>query len=410
MHANPWHSALAQLAKVKERAGIPDALYERLTRPDRIIEVPVSVEMDEGPRAVFEGYRVQHNNILGPYKGGLRYHSHVDMDEVKALSFWMTMKNALVDVPFGGGKGGVKVDPKSLSSGELERLTREFARQLAPYIGPDIDVPAPDVNTNGQIMAWIRDEYEKLTGATAPGVVTGKPVGQGGSEGRTEATGMGGSYVLDEILRQQGEVGEGKTVAIQGFGNVGSYLARYLVASGYKVVAISDSRGAVRGADGITDIDALEAHKKSTGALGGFAGTESMNPSQILELDVDIAVPAALENSITNANAQNIQAKIVLEMANGPTTPEADAILRERGITVIPDILANAGGVAVSYFEWYQNVHGEKWEKGDVFRKLEDKMRAAARAVFTEAGKDSLTLREAAYIVALRRLSQGNSA
>jgi glutamate dehydrogenase/leucine dehydrogenase len=405
MHANPWVSALAQLEKVRTRAGIGEALYKRLTRPDKIIEIPVAVQMDEGPRAVFEGYRVQHNNILGPYKGGLRFHPHVDMDEVKALSFWMTMKNALVDVPFGGGKGGVKVDPKALSPGELERLTREFARQLAPYIGPEKDVPAPDVNTNGQIMSWIRDEYEKVTGATAPGVVTGKPVGQGGSEGRTEATGLGGSYVLDEILRLKSEKAAAKTVAIQGFGNVGSYLARYLIAGGYKVVAISDSRAAIHAENGISNIDALETHKKSTGSLLGFETTESINPAEILALSVDIAVPAALENSITKSNAENIRASVVLEMANGPTTPEADEILRERGITVIPDILANAGGVAVSYFEWYQNMHDEKWGKDDVFKRLEEKMRKAARAVFTESQNGSLTLREAAYVVALRRLA-----
>ncbi len=408
--ANPWQSALAQLEKARARSGVSDSLYQRLTAPDRIVEVPVALQMDEGPRVVFEGYRVQHNNILGPYKGGLRYHPHVDMDEVKALSFWMTMKNALVDVPFGGGKGGVKVDPKSLSVGELERLTREFARQLAPYIGPEIDVPAPDVNTNGQIMAWIREEYEKVVGKAAPGVVTGKPVALGGSEGRTEATGLGGSYVLSEILALQGVPLEGKRVAIQGFGNVGSYLARFLLASGARILAISDSRSAIRSENGISNIDSLEAHKKATGSLAGFGGTEALDASEVLTLDVDIAVPAALENSITSANAQNIRAKTILEMANGPTTPEADEILRERGVTVIPDILANAGGVAVSYFEWYQNVHDEKWGKDDVFRKLEDKMRSAARAVFTEAKKDSLTLREAAYIVALRRLAQGKSA
>ncbi|MFA7310033.1 MAG: Glu/Leu/Phe/Val dehydrogenase, partial [Candidatus Paceibacterota bacterium] len=305
---------------------------------------------------------------------------------------------------FGGGKGGIAVDPKELSEAELERLTREFTRKLAPVIGPTLDVPAPDVNTNGRIMAWMRDEYEKTTHTIAPGVVTGKPLGAGGSEGRTEATGLGGSFALDEILRLQGESGEGKTVAIQGFGNVGMYLAEYLLEKGYRIVALADSRSGILNEKGFTDLKAVEAHKKENGSLANLPGSRAVPHEDILSLDVDIAVPAALENSITRENAHTIRAGIVLELANGPTTPEAEGILKAKKITVIPDILANSGGVAVSYFEWYQNMHDERWTKEDVFRQLEEKMRAAARAVHETSQKESVSLRDAAFIVAVRRL------
>jgi len=363
--------------------------------------------MDDGSVRVFSGFRVQHNNIRGPYKGGLRYHHDVDMDEVKALSFWMTMKNALVDVPFGGGKGGIAVNPKELSEGELERLTREFARGLAPVIGPELDVPAPDVNTNGKIMDWIRDEYEKTVGHPSPAVVTGKPLNAGGSEGRTEATGLGGSFALDEILRLRGVSGKRKTVAIQGFGNVGSYLARYLQKSGYKAVALSDSKSAIFLGKGFNDIDALEVFKKEHGSFAGYPDAKAIEPNDILTLPVDIIVPAALENAITADIARQVKASVVLEMANGPTTPEAEEILRANGVTVIPDILANSGGVAVSYFEWSQNMNDEHWLKADVFKRLEKKMHAAADAVYRTARERGITLRDAAYIVAIERLASG---
>ncbi|MDB5238108.1 MAG: gdhA [Candidatus Kaiserbacteria bacterium] len=405
MAIDPWETAQGQLELASKRLSLDAFLHARLSQPDRIVEVSLPVTMDDGSVRVFSGFRVQHNNIRGPYKGGLRYHPDVDMSEVKALSFWMTMKNALIDVPFGGGKGGVAVDPKKLSASELERLTREFARKLYPVIGPTTDVPAPDVNTNGQIMMWIRDEYEKIAGKQSPAVVTGKSLDNGGSEGRTEATGLGGSFALEALMQLKGESLKGKTVAIQGFGNVGSYFAEYAIELGCKVVAVSDSKGTLYMNQGIKDIKAIEKHKKATRSLEGFPGAEYLDPSAVMLLDVDILVPAALENSITIDNVNDIRATTIVEMANGPTTPEADAILNEKGIMVIPDILANSGGVAVSYFEWFQNMNDENWGKDDVFSKLKAKMTAAAEATFASAVKNSCSLREAAYMVSISRLA-----
>jgi glutamate dehydrogenase/leucine dehydrogenase len=418
MHVNPWETAQSQLKEAEASMKLPAMLVARLSQPDRIVEVSMPISMDDGSVRVFSGFRVQHNNILGPYKGGLRYHHDVDMSEVKALSFWMTMKNALIDVPFGGAKGGIAVNPKELSEEELERLTREFARKLVPVIGPLSDVPAPDVNTNGKIMSWIRDEYEKVSGSVAPAVITGKPVGAGGSEGRTEATGLGGVFALDEIMRLRGESLKGKTIAIQGYGNVGKYFAEYAQSLGCIVVALSDSKGGIYIPGGIPDLAAVQLCKESSGKVAGCycvgsvcdmgnigqLGGQDIRADEILSLPVDIVVPAALENAITAENAANVKAKTVMEMANGPTTPEADAILGSKGVTVIPDILANSGGVAVSYFEWYQNMHSEKWAKADVFAKLEAMMRTASRAVYENSEHKGITLRKAAYSVALERL------
>lgn len=405
MPYDPWDTARAQLKAAAEKLELDSLFLARLQNPDRIVEVSLPITMDDGSVRVFDGFRIQHNNIRGPYKGGLRYHAQVNMDEVRALAFWMTMKNAVVDVPFGGGKGGIAVNPKELSPGELERLTREFTRKISPVIGPLFDVPAPDVNTNPTVMRWIREEYELQTGAPAPAVVTGKPLDFGGSEGRTEATGLGGSFVLDEILRALGTYKAGATIAIQGFGNVGSYFAEFARGLGYTVVAISDTRGAIYSENGIPDIRELEEHKKKNGSVAGMSGTTDIPPDDVLLLPVDIIVPAALENAITEANAPRIRAHTVLEMANGPTASGADAILRERGVTVIPDILANSGGVAVSYYEWYQNMNGESWSKEDVFAKLEKQMRSAAGAVISAAKEHDTTLRGAAYLTALKRLS-----
>ncbi|OGG62474.1 hypothetical protein A3C21_01475 [Candidatus Kaiserbacteria bacterium RIFCSPHIGHO2_02_FULL_59_21] len=419
MENNPWERARAQMHAAASHLSLPPAFIERMEKPDHVIEVSMHVPMDDGRTEVFHGYRVQHNNLRGPYKGGLRYHPKVDMDEVKALAFWMTVKNAVIDVPFGGGKGGITVDPKKLSEGELERLTRAFARELAPYIGPEIDVPAPDVNTTPKIMSWIRDEYGKAVGKDTPAVVTGKPVGAGGSEGRTEATGLGGFYALMEIVRLSGRGHSGLKAAIQGFGNVGSFLAGYMKEAGFRVVALSDSKGGLYIPKGIDDLKAVAECKERSGTLAGcycvgsvcdlsnmeLLGGRDISPKEVLTLPVDIVAPSALENAITKENAAAIQAGIVLEMANGPTTLEADEILRKKGAMVIPDILANAGGVAVSYFEWYQNMHGETWKKQDVFAKLKEKIDAAARAVFAASEEYSVSLREAAYIVALKRLS-----
>lgn len=407
MQNNPWERAKKQLETAAKYVDIPKDVLTRLESPDNVIEVSLPIVMDDGSTEIFQGYRVQHNNIRGPYKGGLRYHPNVDMDEVKALAFWMTMKNAVIDVPFGGGKGGIRVDPKKLSPAELERLTRAFTRELAPHIGPHKDVPAPDVNTNATIMSWIRDEYASIVGADTPAVITGKAIEHGGSRGRTEATGLGGYYALDEYLTRTGQQKD-KTAAIQGIGNVGGYLAGYMQESGFRVEAITDSKSGVYVKGGLRDIGAIRTFKESHGTLEGSADSgdaKYISPDDIVALPVDILIPAALENSITGVNADTVLASIILEMANGPTTTEADAILESKSIAVIPDILANSGGVAVSYFEWYQNIHGESWTKEDVFSKLSDLMRAAVGSVLDTAHEHKVSLRTAAYIVALKRLA-----
>ncbi len=409
MTNNPFESAKAQLDAAAKVSNADTNIVEQLKNPDRYIEVSIPVQMDDGTQRIFSGFRSQHNNARGPYKGGIRYHQDVNLDEVRALSFWMSFKNAVVNVPFGGGKGGIIVNPKELSEGELERLSRGYMKQMFRNFGPLVDVPAPDVNTNGQIMAWMRDEFEKLTGTSAPGVITGKAVENGGSEGRTEATGFGGGYVLREAVAAGMVPGvtatEGrKTIAIQGFGNVATYLAEYAKEHGFKIVALSDSKGGVFNADGI-DIAAAEAHKKETRALKGLVGTTEITNEELLELDVDVLVPAALENVLTGENAAKIKSKFILEMANGPTTPEADAIFAQNGITVVPDILANSGGVCVSYFEWYQNQNDERWAKEDVLKKLDEHMVAAFQAVREAQSKYDTTMRTAAYIVATERIA-----
>ncbi len=406
MQNNPWQRALAQLKKTLELTDTHPDLQHRLKQPDNVVEVNVPVVMDSGETKTFRGYRVQHNNIRGPYKGGLRYHPQVDLDEAKALAFWMTMKNALVGVPFGGGKGGIEVNPKELSAGELERLTRNFARELAHVIGPEKDVPAPDVGSTAQMMHWIADEYSKHVGEHSPSVVTGKPVEHGGSEGRTEATGYGGGYALEAILTKLGK--DKGTVAIQGFGNVGVYFAHYVVSRGFTVVALSDSKGGIYAPEGI-DVATAEQYKKEKGTLASasrrIAGKDISN-EDILTLPVDVLVPAALENALTKENARAVQAKVILELANGPTTIEADEVLKEKGVIVIPDILANAGGVAVSYFEWEQNRRGETWGKDDVLARLKEKMEIAAEKVWNESVEKKITLRDAAYVVALKTLGE----
>lgn len=407
---NPFESAKAQLEIAANVSKADANIVERLKNPDRYIEVSIPVLMDDGTQRIFSGFRSQHNNARGPYKGGIRYHQDVNMDEVRALSFWMTFKNAVVNVPFGGGKGAIIVNPKELSEGELERLSRGYMKLMFRNFGPLIDVPAPDVNTNGQIMAWMRDEFEKQTNSLAPGVITGKAVENGGSEGRTEATGFGGGYVLREALAAGLVPGasatEGrKTIAIQGFGNVATYLAEYVKEHGFKIVALSDSKGGIFNPEGI-DLAIAEAHKKETRALKGLAGTSEITNEELLELDVDVLVPAALENVLTGDNAAKIKAKFILEMANGPTTPEADVIFAQNNVTVVPDILANSGGVCVSYFEWYQNQEDVKWSKEDVLKKLDEHMVAAFNAVREAQAKYNTTMRTAAYIVATERISE----
>lgn len=403
---NPWTRAQRQLKKNASMLSISPLLIERLTNPQRVIEVSLPVALEDGTVKTFTGYRVQHSNIRGPFKGGLRFHSDVSMDEVKALAFWMTMKNAVVDVPFGGGKGGITVDPKKLTEKDLQTLTKLFTSRLIGNIGPQIDVPAPDVNTNPKIMAWIVNEYSKITGKDSLAVVTGKPLDQGGSLGRTEATGLGGAYTLLYALKKLKRNPKNLTVAIQGFGNVGRYLAEFLSQFGLTVVAVSDSKSGIYLPSGIKDITNLEKYKKDNGTLEGYSTSAAIDPTEILELDVDIIVPAALENVITEQNAKNIKASIILELANGPTTIEADSILQNKGVTVIPDILANAGGVVVSYFEWYQNIHNSHWTKDEVFKKLKKKMDKATKEVFAFSSKHNVSLRDAAYLQALTRIQK----
>lgn len=417
---NPWEEAQKQLERTAKKITLDPLLTAHLSDPEKIIEVSLPLRKENGEIQTYTGYRVQHNSHNGPYKGGIRFHHNVSLDEVKALAFWMSMKTALVDVPFGGGKGGITVDPKTLSETELEQLTRLFTKRLAHAIGPQKDIPAPDVNTNPKIMSWIYDEYSKLLGKDTPGVVTGKPLHAGGSEGRTEATGLGGTYVLLEVIKKMGLLPKELTVAIQGFGNVGRYAAEFLQKEGFKVVALSDSKGGIYIPKGVSSIEQIESCKKTKGYLAGcycvgsvcdIRYKEQMNgidisAEDILALPVDIVIPAALEGAITTQNAHSIQAKIVLELANGPTTSEAEEILNKKGIKVIPDILANSGGVAVSYFEWYQNIHHEKWTKEEVFSKLREKMVEATDKVTDAMQTYNTSYREAAYIVALKNIEK----
>ncbi len=404
---NPFESARKQLSLAAKIANLDKNKVEQLMSPDRYVEVSIPVVMDNGEQKIFKGFRSQHNNARGAYKGGIRYHQDVNLDEVRALSFWMSFKNAVVNVPFGGGKGGIIVNPKELSEKELEQLSRGWVKKMYPVLGPEFDVPAPDVNTNGQIMNWMVDEYQKITGnPKSLAVFTGKPLGKGGSEGREEATGFGGVYVFEEVVKNKvANLPTGAKVAIQGFGNVSSFFARASVKLGYKVVALSDSKGGIYNQEGL-DLEAVAAHKKQTGSLKDFAGSKNISNSELLELDVDVLVPAALENVLTKENAGNVKAKLIIEMANGPTTPEADEIFEKNGVIVIPDILANSGGVATSYFEWYQNMNNEAWKKDEVLEKLKDLMVKAFAGVLEQKNKYNTTFRNGAYIVAAKRIME----
>ena len=407
-----WKKVQKLLIETAKKLDYDPLLLSILSEPDRIVEVSLPLKTDNGEIKIFKGFRVQHNNIRGPYKGGLRYHPAVDIDEVKALAFWMTMKNAVVDVPFGGGKGGITVDPKLLSISEIERLTRQFAKKISPIISPDLDVPAPDINTNGQIMSWISEEFgEYLKSSNSSrktdvnfirAVVTGKPLGEGGSEGRVEATGLGGAYALMAVLKDMKLTPSELTVAVQGFGNVGSNVARFLDEMGFKVVAIADVSGGFYLKEGIKDFEEIEKgfHKDRSFSWIG----EPVTSSEILELPVNILVPAAIEEVLTRKNAFNVKAKIILEMANGPMDFEADKILTNKGVVIIPDILANSGGVATSFFEWFQNINDEKWTKEKVLSKLKGKMEKAVEDVLEVSKKHETSLREAAYMLALQRI------
>jgi glutamate dehydrogenase/leucine dehydrogenase len=392
-----------QVDKISEIMELNNDEIELLKTPRRVHDFEVDVSMDNGQKKSFKGYRVQYNDARGPTKGGIRYHPNVSLGEVKSLAFWMALKCAVVDIPYGGAKGGVVVNPKELSKKELEKLSRGFVQSINQHIGPYKDIPAPDVYTNSQTMSWMLDEYEKINKGHFPGVITGKPIELGGSLGREYSTSEGGAYVLRELIKLK-KMDPSKTrVVVQGFGNVGSFIAKILNGWGYKIVAVSDSKGGIYDPSGL-DIEQVLKHKKETRSVKGFKGTKEVDNKAMLELNCDVLIPAALENQITKDNANKIKAKIVLEMANGPTTPEADDILFDMGVTVVPDILANAGGVTVSYFEWVQNLYGYYWKESEVIEKLEAIMVRAFEEVHKAHEDFKTNMRNGAYVVAIKRI------
>jgi len=402
---NPYEAVLKLLDMAAEKLNLDPGVHEMLKRPMRTIIVNIPVIMDDGSLQVFTGYRVQYNDALGPTKGGIRYHPELTLDEVIALSAWMTWKTAVTGLPLGGSKGGIRCNPKEMSPGELEKLTRGYARGFARFIGPYRDVPAPDVYTDAQTMAWIMDEYSEMVGHNSFGVVTGKPIRVGGSLGRNEATSRGVMYTVIEAAKHLNMKLEDATVAIQGFGNVGFHAARLLHELGCKIVAVSDSKGGVYNPKGI-DPTKIAEHKNATGSVFGYKGCKNLTNEELLELEYDILVPAALENQITKANASRIKAKIVAEGANGPTTPEADELLFRNGVFVIPDILANSGGVIVSYFEQVQNQMNYYWTEEEVRTKLERTIVNAFKEVLAVAQQYNVNMRVAAYMNAVRRVSE----
>ncbi|AXE93548.1 Glu/Leu/Phe/Val family dehydrogenase [Paraburkholderia sp. 22099] len=401
----PWGNYLRQVDRVAPYLGSLSRWLETLKRPKRILIVDVPIELDNGTVAHFEGYRVQHNVSRGPGKGGVRYHQDVTLSEVMALSAWMSVKNAAVNVPYGGAKGGIRVDPRTLSRGELERMTRRYTSEIGIIIGPNTDIPAPDVNTNEQIMAWMMDTYSMNQGQTATGVVTGKPITLGGSLGRREATGRGVYVVGCEAARRIGFDIEGARIAVQGFGNVGGIAARLFQEAGAKVVAVQDHTGSLYKSTGIDAVALLE-HVAKTGGVGGFPEADAVTNEEFWTVESDILIPAALENQITEKNAGKIRTKIIVEGANGPTTTAADDILHDRGILVIPDVVANAGGVTVSYFEWVQDFSSFFWTEDEINQRLERVMREAFAAVWQVSSEQNVSVRTAAFIVACKRILQ----
>lgn len=405
---DPFSNAMTQLNKVAKIKNFNSDTISRLMHPDRDIKISIPIKMDDGSQKIFEGYRVEYNNTLGPYKGGIRYHPSTDLSEVKALAFWMVLKCAVVGIPMGGGKGGINVDPKLLSNSELEKLSRGWIQKISDILGPYKDVPAPDVNTTPEIMAWMADEYGKITGDTSGAVITGKPVDKGGSLGRDTATAQGGFYVFEALKSKLG-LNEKCNITVQGFGNAGSNAAQIWQTAGHKVIAVSDSKSGIYSPNGL-DINKLIIHKKQTGSVMGF---DRQNPDctditneELLEMECDLLIPAAFENIITESNAHKIKAKVILELANGPINPAADEILHDKNIIVIPDILANSGGVVVSYFEWDQNLKNEKWTKQEVFEKLQPIMASSAEKVFIKAKDSNTELRMGAFILAIDSISE----
>jgi glutamate dehydrogenase (NAD(P)+) len=405
LRENPFEIAREQLRRVAAIFDIDQNLVNVLGTCKKAVEVSIPVGMDDGSTSVFTGYRVTHNSARGPSKGGIRYHPDVTLDEVKALAMWMTWKCALMGIPFGGAKGGVTVDPKRLSRGELERMTRRYTTEIINEIGPEKDIPAPDVGTDGAVMAWIFDTFSMNKGHSVLGVVTGKPLTIGGSLGREEATARGALFCIrDAVAKRDGRL-DGMTAAVQGFGNVGSFLAKFLHEEGAKVVAISDSRAALYNPKGI-DIAAAFAHKREHGTLAGLKDADQMTNDELLLLDVDILAPCALEQVITERNASQVKASIICEGANGPVTPAADAILEDKGVLILPDVLANAGGVIVSYFEWVQGLQEYFWKETEVNAKLNDIMSRAFEETWETAERRNMPMRVASYGLAVRRVAE----
>jgi len=401
---NPWEMALRQFHRAADLLPLKRGIREFLVQPHRELTVNFPIHMDDGAVKVFTGYRVHHSTVLGPTKGGIRYNLHVDLDEVRALAMWMTWKCALMHLPYGGAKGGVTCDPSSLSKSELERLTRRYATEISVIIGPDRDIPAPDVGTNEQIMAWIMDTLSMHAGHSMPAVVTGKPISIGGSAGRREATGRGVMIIAREAAKTRGLAFSGSRVVVQGFGNVGSGAAYLMRDQGCNAVAVSDVQGGIYNPDGL-DPRAVLDYVKETGGVAGFPGSKSVSNEELLELPCDFLVPAAIEGQITGENAARIKAKIIVEGANGPTTPDADEILQERGVLVVPDILANAGGVIVSYFEWVQDLASFFWSEAEINERLERIMEQSFAGVAALAKEQEIDLRTSALLFAVRRVA-----
>jgi glutamate dehydrogenase (NAD(P)+) len=409
VEANPYEMFKTQVRLAGEKLGLSPDLLSIIETPERVLEVSIPVRMDDGHIEVFKGYRVQHSSVRGPCKGGIRYHPAVTVDEVKALAGWMTLKCAVVDIPFGGGKGGIVCEPMKLSEGELERLTRRYTAMILPLIGPNRDIPAPDVNTNAKIMNWFMDTATALRGEPMYAIVTGKDVAVGGARGRREATGRGVMIITQEVLARLGKKLEGITVAVQGFGNVGSVAALLLHEAGAKVVGVADISGGLYNPNGLNIPELMEYVARSPKRLiAGYTapGVSPIPADEVLTLDVDVLIPAALEGQITERNAKRIKAKVIVEGANGPTTPEADVILEERGRVVVPDILANAGGVVVSYFEWVQNLQYFYWDEAETNARLAQIMRRAFQDVWTMAQEKKVSLRIAAQMLALSRVAE----
>jgi len=402
---DPWINAQRQFDAAADVLHLEPGIRAILREPQRELSVNFPVRMDDGSVEVFRGYRVQHNVNRGPAKGGIRFHPQVTLNEVRALSMWMTWKCAVAGIPFGGAKGGVIVDPKQLSRNELERLTRRYASDISLLIGPARDIPAPDVNTTPQVMAWIMDTVSMAAGYSVPAVVTGKPLTVGGSQGRNAATGRGCAVVALQACRELGRDPHDLTVAVQGFGNAGSIAAGLMADDGFSIRAVSDSRGGIFSKTGL-DIPAVVEHKARTGSVVGFPGTEPINNADLLEAPVDVLVPAALENQITASNAERVKATLILEAANGPTTPDADDILVRRGVTVVPDIVANSGGVIVSYFEWVQDLQSFFWEEHEINERLENIITGAFNSSWETSKRLGVSLRLGAYVVAVERVAE----